>query len=310
MFFTLFDSALLILLQFMQRAILWLPVRFSESALTALLRVVIFFAPKYRQTAHKNLELAFPQISLDSRNLIYQKSLRSFARVLVDFLRLPALDVPWLDRHVAVIGDLRVDQAYDAASRKVGTLYATGHLGSFEVLAHYCAVHGMPLSFVARSLPFPRVNRWVQSGRELFGNRMIERTGAMRSVLSALENGRSVGILFDQNVTRKHAVFVPWFGRLAATTKAVALAAMKTGCPVVVVSIKSCPDDRYQILTDELDLSPIVNSELLSNDEKIQQITETVSDSFVRMIKDYPEGWFWLHKRWKTAPEGVPEDFY
>lgn len=140
---------------------------------------------------------------------------------------------------------------------------------------------------------------------------MIAREGATKEVLRQLEDGTNVGILFDQNVTRKHAVFVPWFGRLAATARTVGLAAMRTRCPVVVVSIKSDPaSDSYKIVTEEVDLKEIYDNESLDLDDRILEVTRRVSDIFVQMIRNNPSEWFWMHRRWKTAPEGMPEDFY
>jgi KDO2-lipid IV(A) lauroyltransferase len=239
---------------------------------------------------------------------IFSSSMTSFARVLVDFLRLPNLNEQWFRKHVKLFGRTPLEVKGDGS---VGVLYVTGHLGSFEILAHYCAVFGYPLSFIARDLPLKSVSAWVRAGREKGGNKMISRDGATKEVLRYIEGGSNVGILFDQNVTRKHAVFVPWFGKLAATARTVGLVSVRTRCPVVVVSIKSSPaTDSYEIVTEEVDLSDIYGNEKLDLDSKILEVTRRVSDIFVEMIRKNPTEWFWMHRRWKTSPEGFPEDFY
>src|SRR5690606_20029609 len=105
-------------------------------------------------------------------------------------------------------------------------MMATGHLGSFELLAHCVSMYGFPISFVVRPFKLERLNAWWSGIREAAGNRAIARSGAFKEILKELTSGRDVAVLFDQNVTRNHAVFVDWFGRPAATTRTVALAAL------------------------------------------------------------------------------------
>lgn len=308
MFTTVIDLLTLCILRLVQRMVLLVPVRVSIAIFELLVKVGVIVVPRYRSIAMRNLQLAFPEAGSSWRENTFKLSMNSFARVLVDFLRLPKLDALWFKDHVTLSG--RTPDVVKG-NGKVGVLYVTGHLGSFEILAHYCAVFGYPLSFIARDLPLKSVSAWVRAGREKGGNKMIAREGATKEVLRQLEDGTNVGILFDQNVTRKHAVFVPWFGRLAATARTVGLAAMRTRCPVVVVSIKSDPaSDSYKIVTEEVDLKEIYDNESLDLDDRILEVTRRVSDIFVQMIRNNPSEWFWMHRRWKTAPEGMPEDFY
>jgi KDO2-lipid IV(A) lauroyltransferase len=113
----------------------------------------------------------------------------------------------------------------------------------------------------------------------------------------------SAAILFDQNVTRNHAVFVNWFGVPAATTRSVALAALRTGAPIYVASIRYEGSDRYYVDAAECEYSDVYRKEELSNDDKVVIITQRLADQYCEMIRKFPEGWFWMHRRWKTRPE-------
>jgi KDO2-lipid IV(A) lauroyltransferase len=182
-------------------------------------------------------------------------------------------------------------------------IIATGHLGSFELLGHAIGLRGLPLAAVARKFQAPRFDRWWTGLREARGNKIIDRRGAFKEVVSCISSGMSAAILFDQNVTRNHAVFVDWFGVPAATTRSVALAALRTGAPIFVASIRYVGNDRYYVDAEECEYSDVYQKEELSNDEKVVVITQRLADQYCEMIRKFPEGWFWMHRRWKTRPE-------
>jgi KDO2-lipid IV(A) lauroyltransferase len=169
-------------------------------------------------------------------------------------------------------------------------------------MGHAIGMMGYPLAAVARRFRSPLLDRWWTGLRQSSGNRIIGRRGAFKEIVSTLQEGVSVAVLFDQNVTRNHAVFVDWFGTLAATTKSVALAALRTEVALFVSSLRYLGNDRYQIDVVECDCSDIYRDSSLTSDEKVRIITQRISDVYCKMIAGFPEGWFWMHRRWKTQP--------
>ena len=129
-------------------------------------------------------------------------------------------------------------------------------------------------------------------------------------MLRLLKRGQDVGILFDQNVTRSNALFIDWFGKPAATTKAVAHAALKTRAPVFIIALIVIETDRYFYECINCDCSDIYDNEDLSKTEKLVLITTRMVRHYEDLIRKYPESWFWMHRRWKTVAEGDSEDFY
>jgi KDO2-lipid IV(A) lauroyltransferase len=154
------------------------------------------------------------------------------------------------------------------------------------------------------------MDMWWTGLREARGNRIIDRTGAFREIVRSISLGTSVAVLFDQNVKSNHAVFVDWFGKSAATTRAFALAAIKTRAPVFVASIRYCENDHYRVEAVECDFAEIYRDESIDDAGKVQRITQIISDHYSSMIRDFPEGWFWIHRRWKTRPQGDHERIY
>lgn len=303
------DLVALLALKFLCGVLSLVPSRVGTAILSGALAAFFACAPKYNRIARRNVALAFPDESAVRREEIRRESIRSLARVLVDFARLHRLDKAWVAEHITCSFFPRFE-AMKRENGGKGIVIATGHLGSFELLAHFVALFGYPISFVVRNFTLPRVDRWWTATREAAGNRVIGRKGAFKDIMRDLQSGRDVAVLFDQNVTRNHAVFVPWFGVPAATTRAVALAALRTEAPVIVAGVGYLGDDRYEVMAEECDFAPIYRREDLSSDEKIELMTADMSARYVGMIRRYPGEWFWMHRRWKTRPEGEVENMY
>lgn len=284
-----------------------LPFEAGRSGLLALTRLFAVVRPELRETAMENLALAFPERSEAELEEIYKGSLNSFAALVYDASRLPSLSPDWLREHVEFP---RIDEfrRIEAESGGKGVLIATGHLGSFELFGAAAAAYGINLNLVVRDFPLERLNHWWKESRERNGNTVISRKGAYRRMLTALRNGSHVALLIDQNIRRQSAVFVPWFGKPAATTKALALAALKEEPAILVAGLVRSGPERYRILWNEVDTSDIYRQE--NREKKIYQLTEQASSIYVSMIRESPEEWFWFHRRWKTLPEGEPPMSY
>jgi KDO2-lipid IV(A) lauroyltransferase len=286
-----------------------LPQDLRVSLCGALFRMAFAVVPRLRTTAMRNLEIAFPESSDEWRREIIAKNCLEMGRLLADVVRLPSLTPEWVRNHVSCPVLERYATVLGEQDGK-GILIATGHLGSFELLGHAIGLFGYPLSAIARRFRSPVLDRWWMGLREARGNTIIDRKGAFKEMVSTLLKGRSVAVLFDQNVTRNHAVFPKWFGKPAATTRSVALAALRTEVPIFVASMRYCGDDRYTVEAVECDCSDVYRDQALSMDEKVDLITQRLSDHYCCMIASFPEGWFWLHRRWKTRPENEQEGVY
>ena len=285
-----------------------IPLSLRLPLLTRVIRFIFFFLPKYQKVSRINLRLAFPDHTEEQLDEIISGTYSSIARLLVDFGRLHTLDSEWFDTNVSV-PNLELMERLKAEYPDVGTLLATGHLGSFELMAYSAGYYGYPMSYVVRNFKMKKLDEWWKSVRERDGNTVVDRKGAFKKVVTDLRNRRNVGILFDQNVRSSFAVFVDWFGRKAATTKALGLAALRTGAPIVVAGITFDPDKGYTIHLEDCNCKDIVDSDR-SQEEKVLLITERATRLYEEMIYRSPKEWFWMHRRWKTAPFGVSEDFY
>jgi KDO2-lipid IV(A) lauroyltransferase len=213
------------------------------------------------------------------------------------------LDVLWMSRHtreeilslVDVEGRQHVEAAM-AAGR--GVLFVTGHFGNWELNA---LAHGWlfgPVGVVARPLDNPFLDRRLCAARSVSGNEVIYKERALARVIKTLREGRGVAFLVDQNVQEQDGIFVEFFGRPAASTTVAAALALKTGCAVVAGRALPLPDGRYRLIYDP----PLSFRTSGDRNADIARLTQQIASHIEGWIREQPDHWLWLHRRWKTQP--------
>lgn len=171
-----------------------------------------------------------------------------------------------------------------------GAVFATGHLGNFELMAAGLAAQGYPIHTIARQSYEPRITRLLDDRRRACGVTCIYRDqpGAAAAMLRVLRRGEVLGLLMDQD-TRVPSVFVPFFGKQASTPKGAAALALSTRSALVVGSIHRAPSGRHII-----DIAPCD----VPNDETAA--TAALTLAIEQRIRRHPADWLWFHERWKT----------
>ena len=247
--------------------------------------------PRLRRVAIRNLELA----GLADRERIVDGVFRGIGRLVVSFARFPKINRENVQRWIRYEG---LENFTAAQAKGRGVLVATGHLGNWELSAYAHALMAGPMHVVVRPLDNPRVDELVEGRRGLSGNHVIRKKEAAREILRALAAGEAVGVLIDQNVTPAEGVFVDFFGRKAcAGTAFVKFAHHTRACVVPGFALWSEEERRYV-----LRFYPEI---LMSGD--VQEDTQRVHAQLESVIREYPEQWLWIHRRWKTRPEGEDE---
>jgi KDO2-lipid IV(A) lauroyltransferase len=300
------------ILTYFLRSITWLinllPYQLRIFIVSQLILLGTLIKPNFKKVSLKNISFVFPSISKIDKQKIYHESIESLARLIVDTISIPTLSKNWIENNVIIDHDFykKIKSNTDKP-----ILYATGHLGSFALMAHAVAEYGYPLNFIVRNFSLKHIDNWWCGILEKNGNKVIPRKGAVSVLLNKLSDKKDCGLLFDQNVKSNYAIFTDWFNKPAATTFALGLAALKTEPLIVVASMHySKESNKYTVVTDLCDCEDIYKNKTLSQQEKIVNITQRASYIFQKHIINYPEGWFWMHKRWKTRPDNEPETFY
>jgi len=245
-----------------------------------------------RRVTLDNLAHAFPDRSVEERRVLARAAYANMARVVVDALRTLGASRAQLLAEVEVDDFGPVERALAAGK---GLVVATAHLGSWEMFGAAMAQR-VPLHAVVRPLRGGLNARLVEA-RERAGLRLIPARGALTGMVAALRKNEVVAMLLDQAIGGKHALFVPFFGRPAATSPALSMAALRTGAPtLVVVALPEKGRLRFRVE------GPFAATDTGDRRRDLRDHTARVTAALERIIREAPEQWLWLHRRWKLAP--------
>ncbi|GAB4255150.1 MAG: lipid A biosynthesis lauroyl acyltransferase [Acidobacteriota bacterium] len=255
---------------------------------------------KHQKIGLLNLRIAFPEADDRWREEVLAESYRVLGQHFVDIARLWR-EGPETLRSRVTYEPHRGIENYQAARGQSGVLFVTAHVSSWELLPQAHAAHTRPLHFVVRPLDNPLLDRWTVHLRERFGNRVIPKQGALRRMLRLLRGGEDVGILIDQNVQAKDAVFVRLFGHPASATPAAAALALKTGCPVIpafLLPAKTLGHYRIRFYP------PIRVTHSEDHGADLARWTQVFTGYIEEVVREFPACWLWGHRRFLTQPDG------
>ena len=276
-----------------------LPPRSVARAIGAAVgRLALALTPRLRRTGDRNLVLAFPDKSEAERDQILRKLYRNLGWLLAEFCQMPHYSRDQAARFIRYQG---LEHYLKAREQGKGVLILTGHLGAWELSSFYHSLMGYPMSIVIRRLDNPLVDQLVNHIRCLHGNHVLHKDDFARGLLASMRRGETVGILMDTNMTPPQGTFVDFFGHPACTGSGMARVAMKTGAQVLPGFLLWEEATRQYVLRfgEPLTLPR-------SGDVEADAVAHTAL--FTRVIEDYireyPDQWLWVHRRWKTQPQG------
>jgi KDO2-lipid IV(A) lauroyltransferase len=244
-----------------------------------------------RGVARANLALAFPERSPAERDAVLAAHYRELGRIAAEYGRLPRL--ARTPEGEVVAGVEGGDTLRALAGR--GVLMLSGHLGNFELLAAWLSRFN-PVDFLVKPMSNPAVEATVDRLRRDAGVGVISTHGGVKQVVRALRAGHWIAVAGDQDA-RGHGVFVPFFGRLASTAEGPARLSLQTGAPIVYGACRRLPDGRHHLALD-----PPQWGQGKADDAGVLALTAWHTARLEARVRETPEQWFWLHRRWKTAP--------
>ena len=248
--------------------------------------------PRLRRTAMRNLELAYPDKSAAERRAIVDEVYLSIARLIWVFARFPQINGQNISKWIRYEG---LEHYQEAKKTGRGILFATAHFGNWELSAFAHALMTEPMHIMIRPLDNPGIDRLVEDRRRLSGNHLIVKWDGARAVLRALHQNEAVGVLIDQNTSLQEGVFVDFFGTPACANTAFAKIAARTGAAVIPGFAVWSEVEKKYILKFHPPLE--ISGDAAEDTRRLHAVLEQV-------IREHPGQWLWIHRRWKTRPEG------
>ncbi len=258
---------------------------------------------RHRRIIRRNLAFAYPQWSRRRVRHVTRLVYAHMGSTLLEILQMASLTREQVLERVRIRGQ---EHLVEAARHPCGAIIISAHLGNWE-MASLCGACFLnkPIVVVARRIRPSFLERWVLRLRTRFGNQVLDKRRALPRMARTLRRGGTLGILIDQSTRRAEGVEVRFFGRRATATPAAALLARRYGSPVVPAFCVREADGGLSLVAYpplKLQVSEDPAADIRAN-------TQVMTDAVERAIRDYPEQWFWFHKRWKRHhPELYPED--
>lgn len=278
----------------------FLPIPISDFICKIVLIIISPLLKERFEVARKNLRIVFPDKSEDEIEKINRKSYLRLSEVVVFLTRLKRLNsLKKISKYVSLEGYEKFKKLKEGNR---GVILITGHFCLWELLPSSYVLKGNRLNFIYRAIDNIFLDRYVFERRAINENLFpVEKRKALGKMVRALKKGDDVGILIDQNVLKKDGVFVDFFGKKASTTPIAAYLSLKIGSPVVpVFMLPAGKKYRYKFkFFDEIDIERDGDFE-----ELLKINTEKMMKVFEDLIKKYPHCWLWIHRKWKTRPEG------
>jgi KDO2-lipid IV(A) lauroyltransferase len=249
--------------------------------------------PRLRRIAMRNLAMALPHTTHAERRRIADGVFRSIARLLVSLARFPSIDKQNVANWIHYEG---YEHFENALLRGKGVLFATAHLGNWELSAFCHAILSRPMHIVVRPLDNPRIDALVEHRRALSGNHLNDKRDFVRPILKALRDNEAVGVLVDQNSSLDGGVFVDFFSIPACVNTGFAKLAARSGAAVIPgFALWSEAAGKYILrFYPEVPMT----GDAAEDTRAIQKTLEAA-------ITEYPDQWLWIHRRWKTQPPGA-----
>jgi Kdo2-lipid IVA lauroyltransferase/acyltransferase len=251
-----------------------------------------YLIPIRKKTVIGNITLAFPEYSKRKVKKISFKCYRSFAITLVEILYMPNMTKEEIINSVTCTNPDSILKEY---KKNNGVILLSAHFGNWEYNAASVAVQiNLPLLIVTKPQRNPYVTDWLEKARTKWENEVVSLGLSIRQIYKELKEKNIVAMVADQRGPAD-GIRVNFFGRKVSVYPGPALLSLRTGAPILYGIAIRQPDYSYKMTLVEINKENLPDNE----EEKIIEISQRHTSYLEGVMKQYPEQWFWMHKRWK-----------
>lgn len=272
----------------------------SLRATRRIARISVFLARPFLgsliRVIEANLKVAFPALDLAEIRALRTKNLQFMVEFGLDFLQ--ALKHP--GRLEAKMRPFFLPAELDMPGQ--AGVFCSPHLGNWEMLIHFLPSFGRPFVVVAAQFSSPKLNRLLNQARSSKGAEIISSAGAALKVRQAIHEKKFVGLLNDQNISPRHGgIFVRFFGLPAATSRLPAALARRENTLIAAAACCKTESGEFEMIYQPL---PKTSDQYQSDWE----LTADLVAANEKLIRQYPEQYLWLYRRWRYLPNNLTEE--
>jgi len=199
-----------------------------------------------------------------------------------------------------------IEQIIHALGTRRPMIFISGHCGNWEICGSALALLGLKLHALYRPLDLKPLDEWVRQSRARSGLILVDKFGATRKLPAILRAGHPLGFVADQNAGAK-GLFVPFFGKMASTYKAIGILAVQCQAQIVVGAAHRRMDDPnrtpdtmgyHMEAVDEF--GP---EQYMAQPDPVFYITARYRRAIEKTVGAHPEQCLWMHRYWKSRPK-------
>lgn len=257
------------------------------------LAFIAFYVLKIRRSVTiKNIKNAFPDLNKDALIKIGYNTYKHFGIVFLEYLLLLRMDKEEFNNKFIIKSP---DTIKELMENQRGQILLSGHFGSWEALfLFYNQLKDN--AGIAKKQNNPLMDEFIQRQREKFNGKLFYSNDSIKLGVDWLKAGNSLLVVGDQDA-RHHGIFVPFMGRPASTYTGATVFSMRARADIYFTYCIRNENGLYELYIEKMfDLNEGFGKDF---------VTRTISVYMQKLeaqVRQYPNQYFWMHKRWKTKP--------
>jgi len=225
-----------------------------------------------------NLNLAFPEMSIEEKNKIVKKVYKNFARNLIEFIENKRLSKEELLKKVEFIGFENIPKQ---------AIYVTAHFGNWEITSLAFGAKFSHIDIVYRKIDNEKLNEEIVNSRKRFNVGVIEKKGAMKELIKSIKKGHNIGLLVDQNTAKNEGIETVFFSKKVLQSPSAAVLSKKFNLPIIMC-FGLPKGNKWQIVIKDIFYTDDIQ-------ESVNRQSKVIED----IVREYPDEYYWFHKKFK-----------
>ena len=252
-----------------------------------------------RDVVEKQIAAAFPDLGEPEVKRIARESYRNLGRNAIEAITASNRTPHDILELVEQVDGWEHIQSATSGGR--GAIGVAAHHGNWELLGGFLAARGLGPEVVVRGMENRLFEDYLNENRAKLGIAVVSDKVAVRQITKSLREGHFVCLLADQGVLGLASSFLPFFGRPANTPRGFAVFALRFEVPVCFMDMVRLPNGRFRAVFEPIEIERTGDRE-----RDIDAMVARYSQVLEKWVRQYPEQYFWQHRRWRRQPEGTP----